>query len=428
MGQENRTDLKATILANLPDNTTEAITPEKHREVENNIADSNFNLLTDDATNVNYNPTSVGQDWTPEGDPSQVGAALDILAQRTFKFPSPNILYVSESGDDTDAEIGNSLKPYATFEQAFLDAPANNFIIQSLGGEFTETFTINTPNSKTNFIFRLDGTIINGDVKLQNCTDGVVYLGGGTINGELDVALNNSQNISVFDGTINGLLRIGENCNLSFCRIINNAGSYALLVDVLNLNDRPFISNCYIESTNATAYNGIANFNTCFIKGNNVAFQPASSINPNLINKFTNCTLISNGTTLLGSGQVLNGIFKRCHIESTANYAMQIGSSNTQYLFFEDCDIVGANDVVFIGSSLVRPLGTSTTFKRCSFYTKDAATKEIFVEQGYSGSDQGKFQLIGTTVYNKAFTTSDPTRFEVLGDQLTITDAQIPSF
>ena len=105
---------------------------------------------------------------------------------------------------------------------------------------------------------------------------------------------------------------------------------------------------------------------------------------------------------------------------------MQIGSSNTQFLFFEDCDIVGANDVVFISNTLVRPATTRTTFKRCSFYTRDTATKEIFVEQGYSGSDLGKFQLIGTTVYNKAFTTIDAARFEVLGDQLTITDAQIP--
>ena len=198
------------------------------------------------------------------------------------------------------------------------------------------------------------------------------------------------------------------------------------MVDVLDLNSRPFVSNCYIESTNATAYNGVANFNTCFIKGNNVAFEPPSSINPNLINKFTNSTLISNGTTLLGANQVLNGIFKRCHIESTANYAMQIGSTNTEYLFFEDCDIIGANDVVFISSNLVRSATARTTFKRCSFYTRDAATKQIFVEPTYNVSDLGKFQLIGTTVYNKAFTTGDPARFEVLGDQLTITDAQIP--
>ena len=102
----------------------------------------------------------------------------------------------------------------------------------------------------------------------------------------------------------------------------------------------------------------------------------------------------------------MNGIFKRCHIESTANYAMQIGSSDSEFLFFEDCNIVGANDVVFISSTLIRPTETRTTFKRCSFYTRDAINKEIFVEQGYNTSDLGKFQLIGTTVYNKAFTTS----------------------
>ena len=425
MAQETRAQLYAKISANLPDNIIEAITPEKDREVEDAEVESCYNLQDDDATDVNYNPTT-SANWSP-GTPTEVGEGLDILAARTFNFPSPNILYVSETGNDTDAQIGNSLKPYETFEQAFLDAPASNFIIQSLGGTFTETFTIDTPNSKSNFIFRLDGTIINGDIRLRNCTDGVVYLGGGKINGELELALNGSENISVFDGTVNGLLQIGENCNLSFCRIINNSG-FALLVNVTDLNERPFISNCYIESTNATAYNGIANFNTCFIKGNNTAFQPSSGIDSTRINKFTNCTLISNGTTLLGSSQIMNGIFKRCHIESTANYAMQIGSSDSEFLFFEDCNIVGANDVVFISSTLIRPTETRTTFKRCSFYTRDAINKEIFVEQGYNTSDLGKFQLIGTTVYNKAFTTSNATRFEVLGDQLTITDAQIPSF
>ena len=291
MAKLNRADIIAQIDLLINDNNNKEITALDVRTVLKTISQSDYNLIDDDALEVFYDPTE-DLDWDAV-IPTEAMAALDQLAKRMrileTNNASPNVAYVSTTGSDVigEFELGNPLKPYATFEKAFLDVPASNFIIQSLGGTFTETFTIVSPNSKSNFILRLDGTIINGDVKLRGCTDGVIYLGGGTINGELDVAQNNSQNISVFDGTINGLLRIGENCNLSFCRIVNSA--YALIVDVADLNQRPFISNCYIESTNGIAYNGVANFNTCFIKGNNTAFQPSSNINPTKINKFTNC-------------------------------------------------------------------------------------------------------------------------------------------
>ena len=93
----DRITVQALIDANLPDNTTEEITPEKHREVETALNDNSFNKDSDTAVNVNYSPTSINFDWLPEGDPTEVGGALDILAARTGKNPSDDIAYVSNS-------------------------------------------------------------------------------------------------------------------------------------------------------------------------------------------------------------------------------------------------------------------------------------------------------------------------------------------
>ncbi len=59
MAQKDRADLSTTIDTNLADNITENITPVLHREVEDDLKDSNYNLLVDDATDLNYNPTTV---------------------------------------------------------------------------------------------------------------------------------------------------------------------------------------------------------------------------------------------------------------------------------------------------------------------------------------------------------------------------------
>jgi hypothetical protein len=88
MAQETRAQLYAKILANLPDNTTEQITPATDRAVENAEVESCYNLLDDEATDVNYNPTT-GTDWV-NPDPTEVGGALDDLAGRvtTIEYTS----------------------------------------------------------------------------------------------------------------------------------------------------------------------------------------------------------------------------------------------------------------------------------------------------------------------------------------------------
>ena len=166
MAKLNRADIIAQIDLLINDNNNKEITALDVRTVLKTISQSDYNLIDDDALEVFYDPTE-DLDWDAV-IPTEAMAALDQLAKRMrileTNNASPNVAYVSTTGSDVigEFELGNPLKPYATFEKAFLDVPASNFIIQSLGGTFTETFTIDTPNSKTNFIFRLDGTIVNG--------------------------------------------------------------------------------------------------------------------------------------------------------------------------------------------------------------------------------------------------------------------------
>ena len=136
MAQQNRPDLKAKILANLPDNTTEAITPIKHREVEDNIADSNYNILTDNATVVTYNPTT-GTDWV-DPDPTEVGGALDDLAGRVTTLEGATVSPTSISFNvNSDSTVS---LPYVENEPIIIDT-ASEAISQTLANAYYQVST-----------------------------------------------------------------------------------------------------------------------------------------------------------------------------------------------------------------------------------------------------------------------------------------------
>jgi len=349
---------------------------------------------------------------------------------RTNPNASQAIAYFATTGSDLpgEYEIGNPLKPFATLLAAWTEMPPGNFIIKSLGGSFAIT-TLVLSGVKSNFLIDLNGSIINGtELRITNSNNGVIK--GGTINAKLNLGATGSEKISVIEVNINGQLNLGELSYVNSCRI-SNPSTYAVTTEITLSANRPYISNCSIISSGSIPIAAIANFSNCYIQGSRNAIQPPSNTSSTFLPKFSNCTIkaegLSNQGIIYGVSANLSAIFKQCRLESTVGVCVWVGNNNSNNVFFEDCDIIAQTNCVVLQSTLVRLVGTRTTFKRCSFYSKTASTTgEMFIEQGYNVSDLGKTQIIGTTLYNKAFTTSDVARFEVFGDQLTVTDAQIP--
>ena len=105
MAQKNRADLQIIIDTNLQDNTTDFITPEKHREVEEDLKDSNFNKLDDTAFDANYTPT-VSADWDVT-IPTTSGDGLDQLAQRVRDIEEAPAPYTIQLYANTDSTVSN---------------------------------------------------------------------------------------------------------------------------------------------------------------------------------------------------------------------------------------------------------------------------------------------------------------------------------
>ena len=136
MAQETRVQLYAKILANLPDNTTEQITPATDREVENAEVESCFNLLDDDATDVNYNPTTTA-DWDSTV-PDEVGEGLDELAERVKMLEGATVSPTSISFNvNSDSTVSF---PYVESEPITIDT-SSEAISQTLSNAYYQVST-----------------------------------------------------------------------------------------------------------------------------------------------------------------------------------------------------------------------------------------------------------------------------------------------
>ena len=357
-----------------------------------------------------------------------------------FKLDEPravsqDIAYVSPFGNDGTAVVGDASQPFATFLAAFNAMPSSNFIIQALGGVYTEDFDVNPLDNKSNFILRLDGSTINCvglGVRLRACTNAVVYLGGGTINGDLNLGADDAQSVNVFDGNINGRLNLGEESAVGFCKITNPSG-VAVSTEITASVNRPFMTNCRIVSNTDIAINGVVNCSVCYIESLTItAIQTPITATSTFLPKFTNCTIRgtgSGGAVVFGTSANLNAIFDGCYIQATGalGRCVWVGNTASNNVFFDNCNFVAKGDVVYIQTStLQRAANIRTTFEQCTFYTEDTGgSSKIFNEQGAYSGDSGKTLLTGTTKYNKAFTPTDAARWDIQGSVLTIPDAQI---
>ena len=443
MAQENRTNLKATILANLPSNTTEAITPEKHREVENNIADSNFNLLTDDATNVNYSPTTdtdwvnpdpaeVGgalddlagrvttienepnqtavqtpyspttpTEWNPEGAPTEVGGALDILAARTGQNLSQDIAYVSNDGNDLTGVIGNSEKPFASFTAALNAVSSSNCIVKALGGTYTEDIFLNSGTAKSKCALVLEGVTINGRISISS------------VNSDISIFLNGS---TIINSTASSTIAISCSSGNSFIYggTVVNTNATGVCLEGSDSGVKNVIGTKFDSQLNCTkdcfTFNFVkCDFNSqsiCIFRTNNSEFYGCnivSATNNGFRSSTTACKLyncfIQGGNNGIQGESSLTGYFNNCRIEGTNGKAATI-SNNPNELFFKDCDLIGSTDCVEYLTNVTRAATTNHLFQNCKLY---AGTGSIFNEPTYIASDLGNTQVINCT-YNKVFT------------------------
>ena len=400
MAQETRAQLYAKILANLPDNTTELITPATDRAVEDAEVESCFNLLDDEATDVNYNPTTIA-DWLPEGAPSEVGGGLDILAARTGVNLSQDIAYVSNvTTAGITPELGNPLKPYSSFATALNALPSSNCIVKALGGTYTEDIVLNSDTVKSKCALILEGVTINGRISISTVNSDIsVFLNGSTITNSTSVAtisISANGNNFIYGGTV-----INNNANE---KCLEGSGS-----GIKNVIGTKFESqkNC---TNGCFTFNFVkCNFNSqsvCVFRTNNSEFYGCNIVSATSIGFFsstTSCKLyncfIEGGNNGIQGENNLIGYFNNCRIEGTNGKAASIGT-NSNELFLKDCDLIGSNDCIEYLSNTTRAATTNHIFQNCKMY---AGTGNIFNEPTYGVSDLGNTQVINCT-YNKSFT------------------------
>ena len=409
MAQKNRADLQIVIDTNLPDNTTDLITPLGHREVEEDLKDSNFNKLDDTAFNVNYPPTTP-LDWDTTV-PTETGGALDILIKKISTNASDSIAYVSKQGSDTldEFELGNSEKPFLTISAAItaLSTTPNASLVVLGGDYYSEEVVLNPASNDCVFDF--------GNCRIDRLT---------ALFSNIETNNNIIKNVRIDNAT-------GEvNLRATFLQkaIITNH-NVGLIVDCKNVNDCEFsgprtvatfasldggtektFTNCKI--TNSTSGHAIrlalnCSFIDCEIESNTgIAIDTsAASTIQNTIRLYKG-TIKSNAVCISGSnadGDNTNIMAYGTKIYSSAGVPLKVGD-NSNFILFQGCEFYTklANNVIEMKANIVRAVTDTYTFKECTFNT---ITGFPLLEPVYGGGDLGN-TLFLNCVYNAATATS----------------------
>jgi len=414
----DRITVQALIDANLPDNTTEEITPEKHREVETALNDNSFNKDSDTAFNVNYSPTTPG-DWN--GPPTTDGEGLDELAGRVkslessiFSNPSDNIAYVAENGSDTvgEFELGNEQKPFATFEAAISAAPSFS-IVKALGGSYTQDIVLD----KDNMILDISSCQITGKIEYSannvfiNATNAFIT-GDGIADVLQSAGVVPLTGFGLDGGTWDGLSQRGINltvvdqgCYIKNATFKSNTTGTVEGFDVLSLN--AYFYNCkfYYTGNKVSAFkieDNKCTFDDCRIEAPLVALT-STNAEIYIINKTKieaqRCYLMANVIPKINKLVIDNAVLNSTNLGGNNDDSGILIAYNCDQVKITNSTIISGSNANTIGFLTVNRAATTTYILQNNIYYCGSAY-DIFVGT-FDAADLGSCEVLGGT-FNKA--------------------------
>ena len=410
MAQKNRADLQIVIDTNLPDNTTDLITPVGHREVEEDLKDSNFNKLDDTAFDVNYTPTTP-LDWDATV-PTETGGALDILIKKTLTNTSDNIAYVSINGSDTvgEFEIGNPLKPFLTINAAITAVSANG-IVKVLGGVYTEDIEID----KSNIVLDIQSVTVTGKINITNFTTNISVIAYNSVfnyTGTQPTVRQNttSQTINFYGGVYNSfgasstVISAGAKFYDSKFNQVTSSSSFGLAS--LSCNNSSNFYNCVITSSGNTGV--VSNcennkFYNCDITSNSIYGFLQLSSNIGTPDYLYNCKIKGDSNAFFSgatAGRQCSLISYNTDFESVTGVGIRI-FDDIDVLLIDGGSIKGFTDCISL-ASIDRLAGTNNILKDVRLY---AGSGLIINEVSYDPTDLGVFNL-QNNMLNKVLTYS----------------------
>jgi hypothetical protein len=452
MAQQNRVTIQGLINLYITSNGNKEITGAQLKEILTNLNDSAFLQLDElrTALSTSYNPanpldwntvpaevkaaldeaisrveglenapnqTAIQTPYTPttQSDwdavppaPTELQSSTDELAQRLRTVedslstnPSQDIAFVSNDGNDTTAERGNPLKPFATIQTA-INAVSNNGIVKVLGGTYSYSSSVSV--NRLNFILDISScniTFTGASASLVIQGSNVVLIAYGanvesqaTSSGTL--AIINSNNAKVIGGNFIGngtrALRVfntGLNTEITYSSFESNITCVDASADTNFLKCKINTSSTTIR---AALFGGIAKLNDTEITGgkNGVEILPNSTL------KMKDCEVDSVDNAILTSAAITAGarnldirdshlkggiesikLFEQseninivdCILEAPTSISLEnLERLNNDVTFIQGCKLLASTQVVNEVSYKVTDTGT-LNFVNCSTIT-----------------------------------------------------------
>lgn len=373
MAVQNRANNQTTIDTNIPDNTTELITPALDREARTNLNDSMFNKLDE---------------------------PRDVIQTTAFVY---------DGGNDLTANMGDMSQPYASIQTAVDAVPSTGGVVYVLAGSFIESIDV---SNKNQLKIVMIGITLTGNILFTDSFDCELDLGASRVTGLVNLGASLSKRNSLKGGFIgttdaNTSLVLGEGSIVWGTQVTSTGTGRGVGSANNDPDERAFVTNCRIVSNNNTGIyrcQGVT-FDTCYIEGN-IGVETNNNIDNNELSKFINCITVGRtGAGLTGESGVVQAEFEGGYIVSNASMAISMALTS-DYAMFNQVKIIGATDCVVYGNNLTRAAGVSTVFDACRFY---AGSGNIFNEGTYA-SDNGTTEVINCT-FNKAYVGSGAPRY-----------------